>query len=362
MTRTTILFSLFVLTATTGCDSIESAKENAEKAATAAQESREEIANGRLQQRKGATSESRSRSFKDMREEDAFEHKVTGAVKFVVAFEFQVWTGQKYDTHSYKETLIESGFEEFFRSLTGAFGGNTNYIVETEISPASLIRQGEAKSFLAIAAALHKTNDYSDLMEEWRKDHTSMSMLDLLEAALVRIRQFEDGIFPYEEFRAYEKVVYRYEKVVYKLLQARMNALLLIVMSKSTNILLNDTVSWLRLSLSILDPCAPHWLSKYVWPYDTHFADMNEARRRYVLKVFEHIDKAEKIIISRGWKPEIDPIIAEQIDSISIDPITDNIDQMSSLHKEQANEYMQYLQKYGTYPRWGYFDCPNDNY
>lgn len=334
------------------CDSIESAKENAEKAATAAQESREEIANSRLLGRASGASHSRREALRALREETAFEQKVTEAVKFVVAFEFQVWTAQKYDTLAYKDIMLKSGIEEFFRSLTAIFGGNTNYISQEEISPASIFSKEDAKNFLAISAALHKKNPFSDLMEDRHDDHTSMSLLDIFEATLLRIVDYENKAFPYDDFKDYEKIIYRYKPVVFKLLQSRMNALLLIALSKSTNILIDDTLSWLRLGPSGILYFAPPILSQYLWPYDTHFADMNEAQRRYTLKVFEHIEKAERIMVSGGFKPQIDPIIAEQMGSINMDPIDENKKIMDQLHQEQATSYKDYVKKYTDYATW----------
>ncbi len=187
---------LLMITLTFSCGKLEemgknaeAAKDNSGRAADAAGESREEIAYSRLMGRSGATSAARRKDFTTMLEMESFEMKVTEAAKYLKGFEFQLWTGQRYDSNKYLNALKTDAVNEIFRSTVEAFGDTS--IVGQEINP---IRVSSGKkdrdlNVMALSVALHQvhavqkhiTVEFNGTLDE------SETMLSLLKSALLNI-------------------------------------------------------------------------------------------------------------------------------------------------------------------------------
>jgi hypothetical protein len=216
-------------------DNAKVASDNSGKAATAAGESREEIAAGRLMTRSGSTSQSRRESFLSMLEMDTLAMKITEASKYVKGFEFQLWTGQKYDTKDYLDVLYEDALQEFFRSLYEANGDKS--LAKSDFSPFKLIGKGSKErtaNIYALALAMHGEHNvqkYVIVPNKEELDDTT-SIYTLIRDTLVKIRLVEQGKRSFAELKPFELAVYDYREDAIALMQARYNALLTLAVAR----------------------------------------------------------------------------------------------------------------------------------
>ncbi|MBD66652.1 MAG: hypothetical protein CME62_15695 [Halobacteriovoraceae bacterium] len=218
-------------------DNAVKASENSGRAADAAQESREEIAVGRMMSRSASASDSRRKALKAIPEQISFENKVTEASKYVKAFEFQVWTGQRYDSLAFLKQLYEDAMNEFFRGLVELNSGNE--LAQTGQSPFRL-RSGSKNrdlNIFAVAVALHGEHILQEHVIAAKEEKSELiSMYDLLKKALRSVQKVEMGEMYFQDLEEYEKVVYEYREQALDLLQARITMLLTMNLVKVSEI------------------------------------------------------------------------------------------------------------------------------
>ena len=220
----------------TSCSKIEEmgknakdASDNSGKAATAASESRLEIAHSRMMQRSGGSSTSRREALASLKEMESFEMKVTEASKFVKAFEYQLWTGQMYDTEEYLLQLYDDAMKEFFRSLIEV--NDAKSILETDTNPFRAFNESKKDRDLnvfAIAVSMHGIHNVQKYVivprEVARK--TEVSIYDLIKNALVKIEKVDAGLLNNADLADYEHEVFANKEIALKLINIRANMLL----------------------------------------------------------------------------------------------------------------------------------------
>lgn len=213
------------------------AADSSTRAAKAAEESREEIANARLMQRSGSASESRKEYLDEMMQMETLPMKVTNASKYVKAFEFQLWTGQKYDNKRYLDLLYEDAMEEFFRSLYELNGDKS--LAKSNLSAFKLMGKGKEQSLdiYALSLAMHGIHNVQDSIVNDKKILSkTTSIYDLIKNGLRAAQDVENGKLALGELKEYEKTVYDYRADALALVQVRYNAMLTLAVARLSNI------------------------------------------------------------------------------------------------------------------------------
>ncbi len=216
----------------------EAAKDNSGLAAHAAQESREEIANSRMISRASGASDSRRKALNSISKMTSFSAKVVEANKFVQGFEFQYWTGQRYDTLKYLHTLYTDAMREFFASLAEL--NNDHPITNSNLNVLSFWpnTREKNKNIAALAVAMHKASNVQTLVTVPREDSQSkpLSIYELIKQALKNIKLVEMGTVHYSDLLEHEQIVYNYKNEALAMIQIRLNMYLTMALFESTNV------------------------------------------------------------------------------------------------------------------------------
>lgn len=235
------LSSLLVVGMTLGslvsCSKMDDAAKNAKKAGTAAGESREEIARGRMMTRSGSASASRREALDSLMKMKTLAMKITEASKYSKAFEFQLWSGQRYDTKEYLDQLHEDAMEEFFRSLYELNGDKS--IASSDLSPFKIMGKGKKHSLniYAISLAAHGVHNVQEkvtVAKNLLPDTTSV--YGLIKEGLRKSELVEAGKMNLGDLADYEKTVYDYRDDAKALIQVRYNAMLTLAIARLSNI------------------------------------------------------------------------------------------------------------------------------
>ncbi len=294
----------------------KSASKNSDRAADAAEASREEIANSRLLSRSASASKSRRDALAALIAAQSFELKVTEAAKFLKAFEYQLVTWQRYDTPEYYQELLTEGFNEFFRSLKEV---NNDTLISSDVpSPISVSSDNRqtALSVYAIAAALHESHIYSKASTAGKSPgNNPQSILNLIFKTLKKINSFEDGNIEYSSFKSYEKVIYQNKDEALALLNYRLDMLLLIVLRKSTTSLNQSVGNKIRI--------AKGKISKKLSKLPTLFTSLNYAQKAYILAVFKRINEVTSFQEANGIDINIHSDVILHLKSISYKSIVE---------------------------------------
>jgi hypothetical protein len=150
------------------------------------------------------------------------------AGKYLMAFEYQLFKGNLFDTPDYQERLFDDAALEFFHQLA-SYVSNP----KEEIDPTST--DNRTQSFLAISAVLEQTLAGSNVIAAQKGSETT-SMYTLIRDALRKSQGVESGKVSYNQLKSHEAEILNNQDMALELLKARANILPLIVVSRITNI------------------------------------------------------------------------------------------------------------------------------
>lgn len=308
---TTLLFSSCEI-----ADNAKKATKNSGAAAKAAGDSREEIAQSRLLGRSGGSSASRREAIKSLMEMNTFPMKVTEASKYVKAFEFQLWTGQKYETQAYKDRLYEDAMSELFRSIEELYG---KPIAGQKLSPFKALPKAKNRNLniYALAVAMHGTHQYQEVETRNKKNIEKESIYDVLKRSLTKVIEVENGEKAYSSLKRYEEVVYNYKNEAIELINARYNMLLTMNMSKVSELKKNTLVG-----LNLL------YFKK---SFKSKFQQLNIGEQEETNKYLDAANKVKKFMNSIGEVLKVHPKISKLYTIMQIDDVEDSEIQANSI-------------------------------
>ncbi len=318
-------------------DNAAKASENSGKAAKAASDSREEIANSRLMARSGAASASRREALEGIMAMDSISMKITEASKYVKSFEFQLWTGQRYDTQAYKESMYEDAMSELFRSVEELYG---KPIAGQELSPFKAFSGAKNNNMnvYALAVSMHGVHQVQGVSTTNKAYKGEDSIYDIIKNSLRSIKKVENGTESFSSLKEHEIVVYNYKEEALALIQARYNMLLTMNLAKVSD-LKKSTVS----GLSLL------YFKK---SFDSKITNINLGEQKEANKYLDAALKVQDFMQEIGERTIVNDKIAKiyskmrisQTDSVIISDIT-TMEQRQS--NSNVDEHKSLLDKLG---------------
>ncbi len=242
------------------------------------------------------------------------DKKIVEAAKYMVAFEFQLWSGQGQDIEGKTKTealekLEHDAVIELFNNLKTVSHWDADAIdpfAQPDLKAKSNFEEKNQKAiFNALAAALHKTNRKQDRQESLtvNKDDKT-SMFTLIERALLAGQEIRTGNKRTTDFPAYVDEVLRNEQMAIRLLQARYNIIGIVLLARVTQI--SDSL-WEGFKLKI-------WGSKW----DLDLDNMNISQVKYYNDHFAEAKKTKDLLTRLGIKVEIDKNIKKIFSHMNI--------------------------------------------
>ena len=133
-----------------------------------------------LQVRQKESEDTRSKQIEKLEDSNTdMGAKLTAAKKYLIAYEYQSWTGDGVDNHPYRAELMLDAMEEFYRILSDY---SSSYIPTSpvEINKAN----NRTKILYALATTLHFNNVYQENLAHRTNGMETTSILDIMKSAL----------------------------------------------------------------------------------------------------------------------------------------------------------------------------------
>ncbi|MGK5082612.1 hypothetical protein WDW37_04840 [Bdellovibrionota bacterium FG-1] len=265
--------------------------------------------------RQGASLTIRRNALIDMENAQTMKAKMAFAAAYFMAFEYQLYKADGFDTDDELARLKKDAVNEFFRVLDGYNQG------EYDISPAST--NNNMMNLMALATAIHMVNTNLEIQGE-KKNLPKMSMLQMLEDTLAKRKQFDAGeLVPADwEHQILVNATKGYLDSVY-LLQLRANFLGAMVLDKLTNI---SHANFFRKGLSLLfhynvDLTIPNiqefseftiWLNESIRTRDFLLNQEFDPRMdSKVVKLFRHMDLVTTVLTETPTQAQKLHMVAE---------------------------------------------------
>ncbi|MDG0817937.1 hypothetical protein [Bdellovibrio svalbardensis] len=224
--------------------------------------------------------------------------KISEANKYMMAFEFQIWNNMGQDMEPEKRDLLaQQAAMEFFLEIEELAPRDNSINATVQPDPKDLLGQdNRTASFNAMAIALHQVNRKEVRAEQMNKGLKTMTLLSLIEEALLAPRgQAQKGAA--REIMAHE------DKAI-QLLQTRMNVFPLIFIDSVTKLGEKNIAAQAKMAL-------------FGWEFDMDC--LNATQLEYLqTEVLEHAVKAKKLLIKLGKKPEMDSTVQRLLTKMSV--------------------------------------------
>lgn len=189
--------------------------------------------------RQGSSLQLRTQLFKNLLESESTGHKVANGVHYLMAFEFQLYTGFAQDTNLEKrEKFMAEATQEFFMTLKDV------YIVSDQVSPLS---QGDSKNiysnankeatFNAISLGLHMLNRKQEENLKKNPGMEAVSMYSMIQSSLLLEKELNQGKITIQEMPEYSRYVLNNKRMAIKLLQARQMMIKMVFLSETSPLL-----------------------------------------------------------------------------------------------------------------------------
>ncbi|MCB9091298.1 MAG: hypothetical protein H6621_10340 [Halobacteriovoraceae bacterium] len=314
-------------------DSAEESAVNSGRAAEAAEQSREEIAEARMMSRKGESSMSRDEYFSRLKSDEettTFAHKVAMAAKYYKAFEFQVWTGQRYDTIEYREKLFKDAINEYFRKIQDLTEGKN--LADYNASPLGLGDKNNANAIMALAVAMHEKNGLQDyVLANTQKDVEILSFYKLMEKASLRVADVEKEEIYFKDLKEYEEDASYYRDEFVELVNLRYNMLLIMGLTKISGMgeSLAGMVTFLKMGIS---------------KWETRFTTLDLGQRNKVNLWLENSLKAKDLLERLGVEPRMYSDVKKRLQNMTR-PAEHTLTHYFQSHRENEAQYAYFIEQ-----------------
>ncbi len=239
--------------------------------------------------KQGDTLNLRRQAISSMLGADSSGRKIAEAVKYVMSFEFQVYSGQGQDTGIEKrEHLKAEALSEFFKDIK-------EYApVDEKIDPLAQASSGyidnKKATFNAMSAALHKVNRKQEDFVKANPSFKVESFLSMIKNGLLKAKALKAGKLAFSQLTEAEKEVIINEKTAILLLQARHNFIGAIFLSESSKVQ--------RGILSVLKMMTLGW--------DLRMEDFNQAQLDHFIVYLENIVSTKAFLTQLGQPLVVD--------------------------------------------------------
>ena len=317
MTKRSLSYLMLIALTFTSCSKLEDmsknateASENSGRAADAATESREEIANGRIISRAGGAKAARGYAFDRMITRYTLEGKVVEAAAYMKAFEYQLWTGQRYDKDEYLQELVLDAVNEIYRNINELNAGQDLNETGPTVFRISEGKKDRDMNIIAMALAMHKVHGLQITVEPikltedfslaFNDDSMGISVLDYVKSTLIKIKHYEE-LKSKNEFIDINTMLSEPERVIYSkldvyegLITTRYNALLSLAIVELSNLEDNKINAFAALF-------APSFMDSV----ESEFIQLNDAQKLDANKYLEEAFKLKTFMVSNGYNVEM---------------------------------------------------------
>jgi hypothetical protein len=233
--------------------------------------------------------------------------KLYAAGVYFKAFEFQLWSGSKdFDTLKFRDKMFFDAASEFFRRLSDLHP----LVDNSKMSPThtNTKRHNEEMAFYALAATLHMTHNFQDLLTEKNPDLKHVSFFELMIHALKKD-------FKNKKLEEYQEIfVNNVNKTIsIDLLKARYNFMMALALKNLTD---KEQMSTKQKLSALLFKMTKGKRGSVIIPSTVD--KTNETTKMFALKYLNFASETKKILNSINEEVNLDPILAEAFRHVNL--------------------------------------------
>lgn len=240
---------------------------------------------------------SRRASLQALNSADDAPHRISEAAKYFMGFEYQIWSDLGKDTLKRREELAASAAREFMRDVQEFTHGVT--------APSPLaIYDSKAHALNALSGAMHVLSHKQEVMLKQCTDLKPISMLSMIQEALVVKKEITSGEKKLEDMAPYVPEILAYESVAVLVLQTRYNFL--------------GAMALARIS-KIRDGIFEYGKARF-WSWELDLSDKNVIEVREFTRYLTGAMKVHAFLLSVGVQPLLDPSLAMAFKNMKLSP------------------------------------------
>lgn len=242
--------------------------------------------------RQGAALDLRNKNFELLLDSKKLEDKGLYAGLYFMSFEFQLWTKLGVDgTKGEREVLMRDAADEFIRRLVGIshWDGVDPFAGKNPLAFGAA--ENERAVFNALAASVDRNNRKQTAVTA-REGLEEISMLKMIETSLRAGKEIKEGRARLDDYPEYVDSILAREELARRLIEARYQALGLMVLGQLTPITKNITEG---IKFKILG-----------LPWTLNFANLNQSQLRVATYRLKEAARAKALLAELGVDVQLD--------------------------------------------------------
>lgn len=168
-----------------------------------------------------------------MNESDVFEDKLTDAAAYHQGFEFHLWNNgaTKEDTPRFREVLLKTAVDEYFRKLQRYMDEAKN---PSEVSPTN--EDNWAQNLMVLAVTMHEVHHHQANLLIEHPEIKEHSMLSIVKEGLKIQQKINSGEIERSELKEYQDALLEWHDEAINLLRYRYNILMAMTLVKVSEV------------------------------------------------------------------------------------------------------------------------------
>lgn len=241
--------------------------------------------------------ETRDRAFEAMNNSEVFEDKLTEAVAYHHGFEFHLWNNgnTKEDTPAFREELMETAVDEYFRSIQRFMDEAKN---PAEVSPTN--EDNWASNLMALAVTMHEIHHHQETLTHDHPNIAKHSMYSMVKDALRLQQKINRGEMTRDELNSWQNALLFWHDEAINMLRYRYNMLMTMTLVKVSDVRKKPRFGWFGIAGLYIK-------AKHVYfKWDSKFHTLVESRQAKINDFVEEAIKTREFLTEIGAKVELD--------------------------------------------------------
>lgn len=241
--------------------------------------------------------ETRDRAFEAMNDAEVFEDKLTEAAAYHQGFEFHMWNNgaTKEDTPAFREELLVSAVDEYFRALQRYMDEAKN---PAEVSPTN--EDNWAQNLMVLAVTMHELHHHQKNLIHEHPELQEFTILSVVKESLKLQQKINAGELKQTDLRPYQNALLFWHDEAINMLRYRYNILMTMTLVKVSEV--KKKPSFGLFGIAGLYIKAKHLYFKW----DSKFPSLVESRQAKINDFITEAIKTRDFLNEIGAEVELD--------------------------------------------------------
>lgn len=254
--------------------------------------------------KKGMMAAERRGRLESLGEASDMAEKIAHAKIYFLAFQYQFWSPEAGETQHDRDRLMALAAQEFMYSAHKFYSDGVN---ETD----SFALGNVHKSLNALSVVLHEVDEVQEDVVRKHPEIPRVSMLTMLKDSLLARQELALGVKQLSDYPEYVHEILYFDKLAEFLIQARYNMMVVLALTKTTDINYANFQNWPRWSgLPSIEVAGLNLIGMSTTDWVLELEKANPAKVSIATKMLNEAEKTKTFLEGINIEPQLNDTLA----------------------------------------------------